>query len=375
MSLADGIGNDRLLELFFSQSLDGFFFMMLDEPVEWNDRVDKDRVLDYVFEHQHMTKVNSAMVGMFRASSADDLIGATPSEFFAHDVASAKERWRRFFDNGHFHSETDEIRLDGSEMRVEGDYIVIRDDAGRIAGHFGIQRDVTDRYLANEAVRSAGEQLRALASRLQRVREEERTGVAREIHDELGQALTALKLDVSWMSGRLPRDHAMNAHCVSIIERIDQTIGAVRRIATELRPSVLDQLGLEAAIEWQGQEFCARTGIAVNMELSVDGAAIPDDLSSSAFRILQESLTNVARHAGATRVDICLVQTAELLTLEVTDDGIGLMPEVPGQPTPLGLIGMRERAIACGGALSVTGARNAGTTVLLSVPLSTSPPR
>ena len=94
MSLADGIGNDRLLELFFSQSLDGFFFMMLDEPVEWNDHVDKDRVLDYVFEHQHMTKVNSAMVGMFRASSADDLIGATPSEFFAHDLVSAKERWR-----------------------------------------------------------------------------------------------------------------------------------------------------------------------------------------------------------------------------------------------------------------------------------------
>lgn len=375
MSLANGIGNDRLLELFFSQSLDGFFFMMLDEPVEWNDRVDKDRVLDYVFEHQHMTKVNAAMVSMFRASSADDLIGATPSEFFAHDIVSAKERWRRFFDTGHFHSETDEIRLDGSEMRVEGDYIVIRDDANRIAGHFGIQRDVTDRYRANEEIRSAGEQLRALASRLQRVREEERTGVAREIHDELGQALTALKLDVAWMSGRLPRDHAMNAHCVSIIERIDQTIGAVRRIATELRPSVLDQLGLEAAIEWQGQEFGARTGIAVNMELSVDGAAIPDDLCSSAFRILQESLTNVARHAMATRVDICLVQTAELLTLEVTDDGIGIMPEVPGQPTPLGLIGMRERAIACGGVLCITGARDAGTTVLLSVPLSAVPPR
>lgn len=374
MSFAAGIGNERLLELFFSQSMDGFFFMMMDEPVEWSDRVDKDRVLDYVFEHQRMTKVNAAILTQFNASTPEEILGTTPAQFFAHDLDMAKARWRKFFDNGHFHNETDERRLDGSPMRIEGDYIVIYDDRGRIAGHFGIQRDVTDRHLANQQIRASRQQLRALASRLQEVREEERTGIAREIHDELGQALTGLKLDISWMKHRLPRDHEVIAECVSIIERIDQTISAVRRIATELRPSVLDQLGLEAALEWQGQEFATRTGIEVVMELCADGTPIPDDIGSSAFRILQESLTNVARHAKATQVVMRMVQTGTRLTLEVRDDGVGLSPERLEETTSLGLIGMRERALACGGTLTITAGTDGGTTVLLSVPLGSELP-
>jgi signal transduction histidine kinase len=371
MSFANGIGNEKLLELFFSQSLDGFFFMMLDEPVEWNESVDKDRVLDYVFQHQRMTKVNSAILTQFNAATPEDILGTTPAQFFAHDLVAAKARWRKFFDTGHYHSETDERRLDGSPMRIEGDYIVIYDESGRIAGHFGIQRDVTDRHLATEEIRASRQQLRALATRLQKVREEERTGISREIHDELGQALTGLKLDIAWMSHRLPRDHEMRSQCVSVMERIDQTLNSVRRIATELRPSVLDQLGLEAALEWQGQEFGTRTGIEVEMQMCVDGAALPEDLGSSAFRILQESLTNVARHAKATHVRIRFVQTPTLLTLEVIDNGIGLPPQRLDETTSLGIVGMRERALAVGGSLSITGIPFSGTTVLLSVPLRT----
>lgn len=301
----------------------------------------------------------------------EDILGTTPAQFFAHDLAAAKARWRRFFDTGHYHSETDERRLDGSPMRIEGDYIVIYDESGRIAGHFGIQRDVTDRHLATEEIRASRQQLRALATRLQKVREEERTGISREIHDELGQALTGLKLDIAWMSHRLPRDHDMRAQCVSVMERIDQTLNSVRRIATELRPSVLDQLGLEAALEWQGQEFGTRTGIEVEMQMCVDGAALPEELGSSAFRILQESLTNVARHAKATHVRIRFVQTPTLLTLEVIDNGIGLPPQRLDETTSLGIVGMRERALAVGGSLSITGIPFSGTTVLLSVPLRT----
>lgn len=371
MSFANGIGNEKLLELFFSQSMDGFFFMMLDEPVEWNESVDKDRVLDYVFQHQRMTKVNSAILTQFNAATPEDILGTTPAQFFAHDLVAAKARWRKFFDTGHYHSETDERRLDGSPMRIEGDYIVIYDESGRIAGHFGIQRDVTDRHLATEEIRASRQQLRALATRLQKVREEERTGISREIHDELGQALTGLKLDIAWMSHRLPRDHEMRSQCVSVMERIDQTLNSVRRIATELRPSVLDQLGLEAALEWQGQEFGTRTGIEVEMQMCVDGAALPEDLGSSAFRILQESLTNVARHAKATHVRIRFVQTPTLLTLEVIDNGIGLPPQRLDETTSLGIVGMRERALAVGGSLSITGIPFSGTTVLLSVPLRT----
>jgi len=348
--------------------MDGFFFMMLDEPVEWGDHVDKDQVLDYVFEHQRMTKVNSAILEQFKAATPADILGTTPAQFFAHDLTMAKVRWREFFDLGHVHTETDERRLDGTPMRVEGDYMVIYDDRGRIAGHFGIQRDITGQYLAAEQIRASREQLRALASRLQKVREEERTEIAREIHDELGQALTGLKLDISWMKNRLPRDHEAIAQCASIIERIDQTSNAVRRIATALRPSVLDHLGLAAALEWQGQEFEARTGIKVAMEVLCDGVPIPDDLGSPVFRILQESLTNVLRHAKATRVNIRLAGTPTFLELEISDDGVGCTSKCLEGTRSLGLIGMRERALACGGEFSISGAPGRGTTVALRIP-------
>jgi signal transduction histidine kinase len=361
--------NERLLERFFTQSLDGFFFMMLDEPVEWSDQVSKDQVLDYVFDHQRMTKVNSAILAQFNAATPGDLLGTTPAQFFAHDLTSAKARWREFFDTGHLHTETDERRLDGTPMRIEGDYMVMYDDHGRIVGHFGIQRDVTERHRARETLQASREQLRALASRLQKVREEERTEMAREIHDELGQALTGLKLDISWMKNRLPRDHEVMEQCVSIIERIDQTINVVRRIATTLRPSVLDQLGLAAALEWQGQEFRARTGIECVVEQACNGVPIPDDLGSSAFRIVQESLTNVARHAKATHVTIRVGQTDTLLTLEVSDNGVGCAAACLDGTKSLGLVGMRERALACGGEFSISGKPGRGTTVSLRVPV------
>jgi len=369
MTIPGGLENERLLELFFSQSLDGFFFMVLDEPVEWGDHVNKAEVLEYVFEHQRMTKVNSAIVTQFNARAPEELLGMTPAQFFAHDPATAKERWREFFDRGRLHTETDERRLDGTPMRIEGDYLVIHDGQGRIAGHFGIQRDVTDRHLAAEQANTSRQELRALAARLQKVREEERTGIAREIHDELGQVLTCLKLDLAWMKQRLPRDHQVLAQCASMLQRIDGALSSVRRIATELRPSVLDQLGLAAALEWQGQEFGARTGIGVLMELAVDDGSIPDELASSAFRILQESLTNVARHAGATRVRIRLCHTAALLTLEVSDNGVGVASDRLEGTASLGLVGMRERALACGGEVSIIGGPLGGTTVSLRVPL------
>ncbi|HKY99328.1 MAG TPA: histidine kinase [Gemmatimonadaceae bacterium] len=369
MSFADGIGNEQLLELFFSQSMDGFFFMMLDEPVEWNDNVDKEKVLDYVFGHQRMTKVNAAILTQFNASTADQLLGKTPADFFAHDLELARARWRKFFDAGYLHNETDERRLDGSPIRLEGDYMVIHDGDGRIAGHFGVQRDVTDRHLANEELRTSRQQLRALASRLQKVREEERTEVAREIHDELGQALTGLKLDMAWVTNRVPHGRELHSQCVSITRRIDQTINAVRRIATNLRPSVLDQLGLEAALEWQSQDFSARAGVKVTMESSVNGAPISDELGSSVFRIFQESLTNVMRHSQATEVRIKLVQTRSLLKLQLEDNGVGLQRNCLDDIASLGIVGMRERALACGGDLRITSGDGQGTRVLLTVPL------
>ncbi|MGH7453583.1 MAG: GAF domain-containing protein, partial [bacterium] len=153
--------SEARLELFFSQSLDGFFFMMLDEPVRWDDTVDKDKVLDYVFSHQRMTKVNDAMLAQYGATR-EQFLGLTPNDFYEHNLAHGREVWRRFFDAGRLHVETDERKLDGTPLSIEGDYICFCDSAGRITGHFGIQRDVTERKRAEEALRQYNQRLKIL---------------------------------------------------------------------------------------------------------------------------------------------------------------------------------------------------------------------
>jgi PAS domain S-box-containing protein len=360
-----------LLEAFFESSRDGFFFMMLDQPIEWGPEVDKDAVLDYVFAHQRMTKVNPAMAEQFRASSAQ-LIGRTPGEFFRHDIEGGRRGWRELFDVGHSHSVTNERRLDGSLMWVEGDYMCFYDAAGRITGHFGIQRDVTDRTLAAAELEQSREELRALAARIQTTREEERTRIAREIHDELGQALTALKLDVAWVEDCAPRTDSgvLGLGDKGISERIDETMEIVRRIASELRPSVLDQLGLDAAIECLVQESAKRTGIAVALRAE-ELPRLPDHVASHAYRIIQEALTNVTRHSKATRVDVTVRYDGARILIGVEDNGVGIMPHSLSGVRSLGLVGMRERAVACGGTLIVRGEPGGGgTAIIVQIPVA-----
>ena len=151
---------DRL-ELFFSQSLDGFFFMMIDEPVVWDDSIDKEGVLDYVFEHQRVTKVNDAMLAQYGATR-ESFLGTTPKDLFRHDLAHGRRVWREFFDRGRLHVETDERRVDGTPIKIEGDYLCFYDAAGRITGHFGIQRDVTERERASQVLRQYNRRLQVL---------------------------------------------------------------------------------------------------------------------------------------------------------------------------------------------------------------------
>lgn len=148
--------SEKKLNLFFSQSLDGFFFMMLDEPVEWNDSIDKDQTLEYVFSHQRMTKVNDAMLEQYKASR-DQFLNLTPADLYAHDIDYGKRVWREFFDTGKLHIETEERQLDGSTLFIEGDYICLHDSKGRITGHFGIQRDITQRKQIELALRKSEE--------------------------------------------------------------------------------------------------------------------------------------------------------------------------------------------------------------------------
>jgi signal transduction histidine kinase len=359
--------SQTLLELFFSQSLDGFFFMMLDQPVAWDETTDKEAALDYIFAHERITKVNAAVLAQF-AAREDQLIGRTPGELLAHDIPGARARWREFLDAGHLHRETDERTLDGRAMIIEGDYICLYDRAARIIGHFGIQRDVTQRRQEENEILRSRQELRDLTARLQLVREEERTCIAREVHDELGQALTGLKLDLSWVKSRLA-DRTLADRVQSIIGRIEGAMDTVRRIATDLRPSVLDDLGLVAAVEWQAQEFERSTGVAVHLEVQADRPELDDRCATTAFRILQETLTNVARHARATRVHINLAVSEKELTLEVRDNGRGISAGEMASPRSLGLLGSRERAIACGGELVIRGVRKQGTTVSLRLPV------
>ncbi|MBE7433199.1 MAG: diguanylate cyclase [Anaerolineales bacterium] len=172
---------EERLELFFSQSLDGFFFMMLDEPLRWDDGTDKERALDYAFSHMRITRVNDAMLHQYGATK-EQFLGLTPNDFFAHDPAQGKSVWRKFFNEGRLHIETDERRFDGTQMWIEGDYICMYDAAGRITGHFGIQREITDRKRIENALASSEAELRALfASMHDVVLVIDREGVYRKI--------------------------------------------------------------------------------------------------------------------------------------------------------------------------------------------------
>ena len=212
-------------------------------------------------------------------------------------------------------------------------------------------------------------QLRALAGRLQSIREEERKRVAREIHDQLGQALTAIKLDVSSLVRELPGEQRKESSRVtSILKLVDETIQAVRRIATELRPGMLDDLGLVATIEWAGEEFGARTGTKCRLELPSDDIAIDQEKATAIFRIFQETLTNIARHANANEVRARLATEDCNVTLEVRDNGVGIHEEKLRKGGSLGILGMRERVTLLGGDLTITSSPGNGTAVLVRIP-------
>jgi two-component system, NarL family, sensor histidine kinase UhpB len=365
------LSTERLCELFFAQSIDGFFIMMVEEPIDWSRATDKEAVLEYVFHHQHVTLANDALARQYRAPLAQ-LIGKTPAELWAHDIVRGKADWREMFDAGHIHTETDERRMDGTPVRIEGHYLCVYDDRGRITGHLGIQRDISDRHRSAEEIAQSREELRALAARLESVREEERTRIARELHDELGQALTGLKLDLAWMERRLSRHSGsdLGGRCASMLRRLDEVMIQVRRIVTELRPSVLDQLGLADAVEWLAQDFATRTGIGLDIDIDCACDVPPDAMASAVFRTLQETLTNVAKHANATHVRVALRTDADSLSLDVSDDGRGITREEQRGSHSLGLVGLRERAIAWGGTVAVSGDASSGTTVALRLPLA-----
>lgn len=230
--------------------------------------------------------------------------------------------------------------------------------------------NVTEKVKAEQKILETSEQLRELSGHLQQVREEERLNMAREIHDELGQMLTVLKMDVSWLNRRLgTAEDSLREKVRHILDALDKTVRTVRRIATELRPSVLDDLGLVAAMEWQAEEFRSKSGIDVKLQVSGEINASPA-ISINLFRIFQESLTNIARHSNATSVIVKFQCHDSMLMLSVTDNGSGFEQSVISSKKTLGLLGMKERALMIGGKYDIASTAGKGTQVTLTVPVN-----
>lgn len=230
--------------------------------------------------------------------------------------------------------------------------------------------DMTEKIMAEEQLKQSHEQLRMLASYLEKARESERTHIAREIHDELGQQITGLKMDMAWLSKKLDEsDPVIKQKLKEIIDGMNGTVATVRNLAMKLRPSLLDDLGLVAALEWQSEEFQKRTGIQTHFVSDVTTIQFPEAISTNLFRIFQESLTNIVRHALATRVEASLVQQDGLLILEITDNGVGFNAEAVTFKNTLGLLGMKERTLEMNGTFDISGKPGSGTRIHIAVPV------
>lgn len=261
------------------------------------------------------------------------------------------------------------VRKDGSVFPVMYVATPIVED-GVVIGTVTAFQDISERKQAERALRESQLQLQELTAFLHQVREKERTRIAREMHDELGQALTALRIDLNWLDARLAeREPTIGAKLAAMLGLVDKTVDAVRRISEDLRPGMLDDLGLAAAIEHHVAKFADQTGIACELTMSRDHYELDDQTATTLFRVLQESLTNVARHAQASKVSVRLQDLAAEMLLIVKDDGRGLPEPSAGKKKTYGLLGMHERVKLLGGSLDISSVPGKGTRIEASLPL------
>ncbi|HWR34144.1 MAG TPA: PAS domain-containing sensor histidine kinase, partial [Chitinophagaceae bacterium] len=261
------------------------------------------------------------------------------------------------------------ITKTGNTIFLEGQAVPLVSN-GKITGTQAFLRNVTERKMAEEQLEESYHSIRQLTEYLQDVREEERTHIAREIHDELGQQLTVMMMDVAWLNRKIaPDNEAAIKKTTDLIEMLDNTVKSVRRISSQLRPSILDDLGLVPAMEIHLKEFESRSGILTQFTAIKKEIQLTDPVKNALFRIFQESLTNVARHSGAKKVVVRLETKNSNIELMIEDNGTGFDEKKAAKKRTLGVLGMKERAIAIGGTYHISGKQGKGTTILVSVPL------
>lgn len=253
---------------------------------------------------------------------------------------------------------------DGLEKKVE------ERTAQLVASNTSLQQEIEKRKIVGEKLKESQERLRNLAKHLQKIREQERSFLSRELHDELGQALTGMKMDIRWIERRLPEGNALILERLhSIVMLIDSAILSVQRLSMALRPPALDDFGLNEVIALVLKDFEKRTNITCEFIPTPQLAVVNKEISTEMFRIFQEALTNIARHAGAQRITVILQNLEDRLTMEVRDDGRGITKKEIIDPTSIGITGMRERIYALEGTLEIKGVQGKGTTVTVNIPL------
>jgi len=300
---------------------------------------------------------------------AQEIIGMHPTDFFEEEEKGyIRQRIAGVFMNGSNDAEANIITKDGEKIPFY--FKAVRINYEGKACLLGSGVDISDRKTAEEQLKYSFEQIRMLTEHLQNIREEERTNIAREIHDELGQQLTVMKMDVSWLNKKLTLyDESIRQKLNGLLEFLDGMVKTVRRISSELRPSLLDDMGLVAAMEWHLKEFEKRAGIKTKFHEPGKELQLPDTIKTGLFRIFQESLTNIGRHAHAQHIHIALETKNKKLILTIEDDGRGFEKEKIATKETLGILGMRERSLMMGGNYEITSLPGKGTTVVVSVPL------
>lgn len=312
--------------------------------------------------------VNDAFCRIY-GYAREEVVGRNPRILKSgrHDDAFYASFWRQLTTDGHWRGELWNRRKTGEVFPEEISVQALRDADGKIVRFISIFSDITERKRNEQELQEHQSRLRELAEFLQTVREEERSRIARELHDELGQSLTALRIDLNWLRGKCGgAGEAVGERLGASLGLVERTVEAVRRISEDLRPRMLDDLGLAAAVEHHAARFSERTGIAVDLAMNREEFDLDGRTATAIFRVVQEALTNIARHAGASRATVRIDESDDSIQLAIEDDGRGLVQDA-GRKT-FGLLGMRERIKMLGGELEIAGAPGRGTRIEARIP-------